>query len=335
MSTVQQKLQEDFGYLYLLSNDILQDGLMTDYEYQLLDLYSNFLSKAGSYANQRGLNLFAPDESTILNQYDSEKWEDERVKGYGIVFHLCQFLGFDPLFFEPLDKGIFKNRGWLRHHFRDWIYRKTSSRVSDTLLTDNKKHSAYEQYNEGFIVALMNGLIEAIQLKKDEITPTDLKNSLEKHMEKYLSDQGGTTPEGNSVGELVNKVFGIWKGNGDADFKDHLDKLNEIRAKYLSKKTGRFEYSIFLEGEYDMDSKSRFVKNARDFHTLLRNDQVSGSARDLYITQLDFDYMQRIFPAAGSTQSRITDFIFIFSTVPSRNINVEWVNYLEKQVWKI
>lgn len=84
-----------------------------------------------------------------------------------------------------------------------------------------------------------------------------------------------------------------------------------------------------------MGADSRFVRNARDFHTLLRNDEISGSARDLYVTSHDFDYMQRIFPAAGSTQAQITDWIFIFSTVPSRDLTIEWVNYLEKQVWKI
>ena len=133
----------------------------------------------------------------------------------------------------------------------------------------------------------------------------------------------------------MDKVLALWKQKGNADFVDHLSKLNEIRAEYINEKTHRFDYSLFLEKEYDMNSESRFVRNARDFHTLLRNDQISGSARDLYVTQHDFDYMQRIFPAAGSAQTHITDFIFMFSTILSRNINIEWVNYLEKQVWKI
>jgi len=320
-----QGLSFDWSFV----NPYLQSDLATDYERNLLGLYSNFFSKAGAYANQRGLSLFMPKADGTLNQYDQEKWNDERVKGYGVVFHLCQFLGFDPLFFKPLDKGIFKKGGWIRHHFRDWILRKTSSKVSDSLLTDRDKHNAYEQYSEGFIVALMNSIIEVIQLGKDEVTPTDLEASLKKHMTKYLSDQGGTTPEGNSVGALVKKVLDIWKDKGDAKFKDHLDILNKRRTTYISKKTGKFDYSLFLEGEYDMDSESRFVRNARDFHTLLRSDLISSSARNLYVTKYDFDYMQRIFPAAGSTQSRITDWIFIFSTVRSNNFEVDWVNNLD------
>ena len=71
---------------------------MTDYDYKHLTLYSNLLSKAGNYANQRGLTLFAPDGTDILNQYDQEKWEDERVKGYNVVFHLCQFWGLTRCF---------------------------------------------------------------------------------------------------------------------------------------------------------------------------------------------------------------------------------------------
>jgi hypothetical protein len=121
----------------------------------------------------------------------------------------------------------------------------------------------------------------------------------------------------------------IWKQKGDYVFKKRLDKLNEIRAEYINEKTGRFDYSKFLEKEYDMNSESRFVKNARDFHTLLRSDLISGSARDLYVTKYDFDYMQQIFPASGSTQSRITDFIFLFSTVRSSNFEIDWVNNLD------
>jgi len=319
-----QGLASDWSFI----NPYLQSDLATDYERKLLDLYSNFLSKAGAYANLRGLSLFMPKADGTLNQYDLKKWNDERVKGYGVVFHLCQFLGFDPLFFEPLDKEIFKRGAWLRHHFRDWILRKTSSKVSDTLLTDENKHAAYEHYSEGFIVALMNGIIEAIQQIKDEITPVDLENSLKKYMTKYLSDQGGSTPEGNSVGELVKKVLDVWKQKGDYVFKRRLKILNEIRTNYIDEK-GIFRYDIFLEKEYDMNSESRFIKNARDFHILLRNDQISGSARDLYVTQHDFDYMQRIFPASGSTQSRITDWIYIFSTVSSRSFEIDWVNNLD------
>ncbi len=83
-----------------------------------------------------------------------------------------------------------------------------------------------------------------------------------------------------------------------------------------------------------MDSNSRFVRNARDFHILLRNDEISGLPRDLYITQQNFDYMELIYPDLGSIQTKITTWMYIFST-DSRSLNFEWLKYLERQVWKI
>jgi len=289
------------------------------------------LAEFYGYASREGLDLFVPETNSILNTYDRDKFYDERVMGYHVVFHLCQFLGFDPLFFEPLPKDIFKEGNWIRQHFRDSEIRKRSSCVSDVLLTDRTKHPTYEQYSEGFIVAIMNSLIEAIKLNKDKITPTDLKSMLEKHMEKYLVQSEGTTPEGNSAGELVDEVWNRWIAKGQGEFLKQLSKLNYRRKYYLKNK----EFSKFLEIEYTMDSESRFVRNAKDFHILLRNDEITGGTRDLYATQQDFDYMEIIFPSAGSTQARITDWVFIFSAQSSTSIMVDYVKWLEKEIWKI
>ncbi|KKL17211.1 hypothetical protein LCGC14_2487830, partial [marine sediment metagenome] len=318
MAAIQQRFQEEFGYLYLVPEGY---DTLTEHENYIIDLYSNLLAELFSYINQRGLNLFASDSDSIRNQYDLEKWNDERVKGYDVVFHLTQFLGFDPLFFKPLDKAIFTRGQWVRHHFRDWLLRKTSNSVSDILLTDDDKHRIYEQYSEGFIVAVMNTLIEVINMKKEALTETDLKDALEKYMGKYLNDMGGTTEEGNSVGVLVGKVLSIWKNNGQTKFIDNLQELMDRRKEYLV--TG--EYSRFLEEIYDMGPESRFVKNAKDFHILLNNPEISQAIKDLYATQQDFDYMRRIFPTSGgSTQARITDWIFIFSTHTSRYFQIDY-----------
>ncbi len=329
MAAIQQKFQEEFGYLYLVPEG---SDTLTEHENYIIGLYSALLAELSSYINQRGLNLFASDSDSIRNQYDREKFYDERVIGYDVVFHLAQFLGFDPLFFEPLKPEIFTRGQWIRHHFRDWIFRNTSSTVSDILLTDKEKHTAYEQYSEGFIVAIMNSLIEVINMKKEALIETDLKDALEKYMGKYLNDMGGTTKEGNSIGALVDKVFSIWKGKGQSAFIKNLQELMRRKDTYLT--TG--EYENFLLLEYGMGPESRFVKNAKDFHILLQNPEISQAIKDLYATQQDFDYMERIIPISGrSTQARITDFIFIYSTHTSRQFQIEYIKWLEQVIWKI
>jgi hypothetical protein len=330
--SVDKSFKEDFGYLTLLSEEDLRDGVITENQQELLDLYSEFLDEIADYCNLRGLDLFSDKSSQHLNQYDLSKWNNERVVGYQVTFHLSQFLGFDPLFFKPLDKSIFRNGKFVRHHFRDNFFRKASYRVSDTLLTDKFNHGAYEEYSEGFIASLMNSLIENIQSSKVIVSSVDLRNSLTKFMKKYLDQNGGHTLEGDTVKDLVEEVWNIWTQDGVVEFENHLSKLNEIRAKYVSK-DGNFDYPAFLNGEYGMDSNSRFVKNARDFQMMLTSDKISGSMRDLYALPQDINYMQLIFPKSHGTRPRIT---FIFNAVKtSQNIQLDWINYLETQVWKI
>ena len=330
LSKLMELYKGELSWTFGLPEDVVFD-VLTDRELRLTDAFSNLFSEISTFAVERGLTLFNPEFSQFKNEYDSYKWNDERVKGYQVVFHLTQFLGFDPLFLEPLSKSIFTNGRFQRHHFRDWILRKTSSAVGDVLLTDIDKHPTYEKYSEGYIVAIMNSIIETISMKKAEITEADLRKSLEKHMEKYLKESGGNTKEGNSVSALVDKVFSIWKKNGQSQFKEHIDKLNFRRKTYLAKK----DYAGFLKNEYDMDKNSRFLKNAQEFHVLLRNEEISGSTRDLFATQADLDYMQRIFNKRGSSQTLITDYIYVFSTESSDNINVEYINYLEQRIFHI
>ncbi len=150
-------------------------------------------------------------------------------------------------------------------------------------------------------------------------------------MKKYLSQSSGTTPEGDSVGELVDEVWNRWTLKGQTEFLKQLSKLNFRRSTYLKNK----DFANFLQIEYGMDSDSRFVKNAKDFHILLRNNVLSGGARDLYASQQDFDYMDTVFPLPGSTQTHITDWVYIFSTRSSTSIMVDYVKWLERQIWKI
>jgi hypothetical protein len=322
-SKAEELFLKDLGWSLNLDHTHLSNT-----DLKTLELYSQLFSEINAYSKSRSLELFKPDSVELSNDYDNAKWKDERVKGYHVVFHLCRFLGFDPLFFEVLDKNIFINGEWARHHFRDSFLRKTSCRVSDTILTDNFKHKAYEQFSEGFIVAIMNSLLEAIYMEKGDISESILKTILEKNMKKYLADNGGFVSEGDSVDDLVSKVFSMWK---KGDFDNNIKVLNTRRKLYLSTKDG---YSKFLEAVYDIGQDSRFIKNAKDFHVLLLNEDISGKTRDLYATREDFDYMRLIF-SGGASQTFITDFIYLFQTQSSGNIHVEYVNWLEKIIWKI
>ncbi len=108
INAAQQHFQEDFSHLMTIPGD-LSSEIITEQDHQLIDLYKDLLQEIFGFASQQGLDLFLPKDAPILNRYDKDKFYDDRVIGYGVVSHLTQFLGFDPLFFEPLSKGNFKN----------------------------------------------------------------------------------------------------------------------------------------------------------------------------------------------------------------------------------
>ena len=66
-----------------------------------------------------------------------------------------------------------------------------------------------------------------------------------------------------------------------------------IRAKYRFK-SGRFDYASFLKEEYDMDSNSRFIKNAKDFSSLLQDPEVEGPFKHLYGSEQDIRFIQQV-----------------------------------------
>ena len=68
----------------------------------------------------------------------------------------------------------------------------------------------YEQYSEGFIVAVMNIYVDLLKISKPKLEINHLKRALRDHMQQYLNENGGTTPEGNTVDELVREVRTLW-----------------------------------------------------------------------------------------------------------------------------
>jgi hypothetical protein len=271
-----------------------------------------------------------------MNDYDKGKWEDERVKAYHVVYHLTKFLGFDPLFFRPLRREEILGGLYARNHFRDFILRKTSSKAEDVVLTKGNTHATYEQYSEGFIVAVMNTYVDLLKSTEDRLRITHLKSALQANIEKYLSDNGGSTPEGNTVNELMREVLSFWVDNGrpptdpqrldqwlnnptiNRDLQDALGVFNDRKNDYF--RTG--EMREFLLDKYEDQHgnfEKRFLSKARDFHIILKSDELGASTfkdsskltRSMFISPRGFEYMQNlrdIFPGGGSAQTTLDVF---------------------------
>ena len=99
----------------------------------------------------------------VMKYYDRKYWKKETTKAYHVIYHLCKYLGFDPMTFTPLDDNIFKGGekagGWARHHFLALMFRKMSSHANDIVLTSDTLH--HKEY-EGF---LKNNLENILKLK--------------------------------------------------------------------------------------------------------------------------------------------------------------------------
>ncbi|MBD3214549.1 MAG: hypothetical protein GF311_18205 [Candidatus Lokiarchaeota archaeon] len=203
-----------------------------------MDLYDEL----NYYAKERGLTLFMSSLAPkLINDYDRLRWDDERVRGYQVIFGLCEFLGFDPLFFEALDKEIFETGNYRRHHFRNSPIRKVSNNARDIIITDSEKHTFYEKYEEGFMVAMMNTIKEVMfddsipygdKNGNGGITAHHLRATLEKHMKLYYDQNKGSDGKVNpfiskglnqpgkknyrderlTYKQLVGEVWSLWNG---------------------------------------------------------------------------------------------------------------------------
>jgi len=183
-----------------LRDQLLAPQFIIDYDFIEeggLDLIDTTIMKVYQYADERGHSLFMPSQLGNVNEYDKRVWYDRKTKGYHLVFKLCEFLGFDPLFFQELGKDIFKH--YHRHHFRDDPYRKQSYHMSDVVLTHEDLHQSYEKYigHEGFIEAIFDTLKELIASSKKDLDDADFKKCLRKHMNAYY--------EGADIGDATER----------------------------------------------------------------------------------------------------------------------------------
>ncbi|MFO7794826.1 MAG: hypothetical protein ACQERB_00200 [Promethearchaeati archaeon] len=251
-----------------------------------LDILMDLYDELNYYAKERGLSLFMDSNMPSLeNKYFDTQWNDERVRSYHIIFGLCEFLGFDPLFFEALDKEIFETGDYRRHHFRDSPIRKVSSNARDVIITDSRKHNDYEKYEEGFMVAVMNAIKEVMFNDKipysdkngiGGITAQDLRVSLEKHMKLYFDLNQGSDGKVNpfivrglnqpgernyrderlTYKQLVGEVWSLWNGadptQGSLDEWTNADGSIKVMESFKNqlKEFNRRRYDFLKDGKY-------------------------------------------------------------------------------------
>lgn len=153
---------------------------------RMLYYYQNAINSIYEYARTKNINLqfgtssaislikrIRSGKELIMDEYQITVWEADKTKAYHNIYHLCKYLGFDPMTFTPLDDSIFKTGRYHRHHFLALMFRKMSSHVDDIVLTsDILHHSEYQGFldKEGlsaevYIKLLMQSLSELINMK--------------------------------------------------------------------------------------------------------------------------------------------------------------------------
>ena len=178
----------------------------------------------------------------------------DTTRAYHVIYHLCRYLGFDPMTFTPLNDNIFKGGekagGYKRHHFLALMFRKMTSHVDDVVLTSDDFHiSHYETFlrengldAEIYVKQLMKSLVDLIEMKDQNGNFLVIE---EKHMRAVLYKNFG-----ESAGE---QVLAGWKNA--PDFTRRLGDFNNRRLR-----TFNGNYKQFLSQTYSNAYSAYFQK---------------------------------------------------------------------------
>jgi hypothetical protein len=257
----------------------------------LLYYYQATLESIHTYADLKNFDLTSPTkagitlklalsskEELVMNEYDVDYWGEETTKAYHVIYHLCRYLGFDPLTFTLLDDGIFKGGekagGYRRHHLLALMLRKMSSHVDDIVLTNVEIHNSYEKLlrekgleldAEVYIKQLMKSLVELIEMKDQNGNFLKIDES---HMKEVLYKNFGKV-----VGE---QVLEGWK-----NAPDFIDRLTEFNDRRLDAFNG--DYKKFLNNLYGNAYSAYFQKVTKITYT------------KILATQSDLDFLSTIY----------------------------------------
>ncbi|MFX1489564.1 MAG: hypothetical protein ACFFBI_10480 [Promethearchaeota archaeon] len=237
---------------------------------RMLHYYQKAINSIIEYDREKKLGLNSPSLSTIklvdniktkkeliMNHYQISAWDKDTTKAYHNVYHLCKYLGFDPMTFTPLDDDIFKTGRYRRHHFLALAFRKMSSHVDDIVLTSvDLHHSEYETFltngglaAEDYVKLLMQSLSELIEMKDQNGNFLKIDES---HMRDVLLKNFGEA-EGQ-------KLLDKWKS-----FPNFIQRLSEFNNRRL--RTFNGDYKQFLSMKYHNAYSAYFKKVSRITYT--------------------------------------------------------------------
>jgi len=161
-------------------------------------------------------------DKLIKNEYDEIYWYEKEVISFHIIYHLCKYLGFDPLTFTPLNDIIFfpKNEiRFFRFHFLALPYRKMSSHVRDIILTSDNLVSLYNttfesmgpSVAEAFFQGILDTLMDLVSLKYEnriliEINEDFIIDVLEKYFGSSIGDPLFYWKRQENLGQSI-KIF--------------------------------------------------------------------------------------------------------------------------------
>ncbi len=186
-------------------------------------------------------------DELIKNDYDLIYWNKLEVISYHIIYHLCKYLGFDPLTFTSLEDSIFSAKSetkFFRFHFMALPFRKMSSHAWDILLTNENLESTYNKVfhsmsprvAEAFFKGILNSL-EVIVSQKDqtgeliEVNHTIIMDSLKKNF-----------------GSMIGEPLRYWGKQGSLDLS--IEVIN--KRKMVIKNQGYEQFlKIFFSNAYE------------------------------------------------------------------------------------
>lgn len=215
-------------------------------------------------------------DELLKNDYDLIYWDKPEVISYHIIYHLCKYLGFDPLTFTSLEDSIFSAKNedrFFRFHFMALPFRKMSSHVWDILLTSENLESTYNKVfhsmsprvAEAFFKGILNAL-EAIVKKKDkngeliEVNQNIIIDSLKKNFGSMIGEPLRHWKQGSldlSI-EVINKRKMVIKNNGYEQFLKTF--FNNAYENYFKKIKG-LKFNNALATQEDVEFIKKIYQN--------------------------------------------------------------------------
>ncbi|MFX1353051.1 MAG: hypothetical protein ACFFGP_03745, partial [Promethearchaeota archaeon] len=209
-------------------------------------VYLEALSVAKKYIKQQEIKKVLKSSPAIVNTPISTLFNEEFTKAYNVIMGLGRFLGFDPMFFTPLDDAIFEygvmtsgTPKYVRHE----PFGLTGTCIDAFLqvLTDNSKHNQWRTINSAQAKEIINAFEALIKIKGN----ID-KNTIDKlfRSKKWLYN---------------NVVKSIWYNN--PKFNIFLQEFNKRKQEIRS-----ISLIEFLSQDGKNNTPMRYPKAVERFH---------------------------------------------------------------------